>query len=381
MIPVTRSSMPPFEKYVNRIAELWETRWLTNSGKMHEELSEKLKKFFNVNVQLFANGHIALEAGIRALELSGEVITTPFTFASTTQAIVRSGLTPVFCDIDAKTFNIDATKIESLITEKTSAILAVHVYGIPCDVVAIEKIAQKHNLKVIYDAAHAFGVNYLGRSIAEFGDLSMFSFHATKVFHTVEGGCCAFADKGLSSKLASQRNFGFNPDATDVISIGGNGKMSEFHAAMGLCNLEIIEAEIEKRKKVSERYDKILCGVEGLQTFSLIGKEKGNENERAIGSAIDGELKRNYAYYPVKILPTFGKSRDCVADLLKSQGIIARKYFYPLTSDFECFKGKYRGNTPVAEDVAAGILCLPLYADLAETEVICKILCEATGFD
>jgi len=365
MIPVTRSSMPKVEDYVARINKLWDSRWLTNTGVMHDELAESLKTRMNVkHVQLFTNGHIALEMGIQALGLSGEVITTPFTFASTTQAIIRNGLTPVFCDIDENTFNIDAKKIEPLITAKTSAILAVHVYGIPCDVIEIERIAKKHNLKVIYDAAHAFDINYLGRSIAEYGDLSMFSFHATKVFHTVEGGCCVYNDENLSKNLVSLRNFGFNQEASDVTNIGGNGKMSEFHAAMGLCNLVNLDAAIMKRKKATKIYDIALEKVDGLQLFPTITVP----------------LKRNYSYYPVRILSSLGKTRDEIVELLKQNNIIARKYFYPLASDFACYKGIYDpGYTPVAEDVSSNVLCLPLYEDLQEADIdqICKILISA----
>ena len=361
-IPVTRSSMPPFDEYAKTIRVLWESRHLTNMGAIHELFCERLKEYLDaVHCLIFNNGHIALEMGIQAMGLSGEVITTPFTFASTTHAIVRNGLTPVFCDIDPVSFNIDPQKIEDLITEKTTAITAVHVYGIPCDTMQIERIAKKYNLKVLYDAAHAFGVRYLGQAIADFGDLSMFSFHATKVFHSVEGGCAIVHDNELANILASLRNFGLSGD--NASTVGGNGKMSEFHAAMGLCNLTYLDDEINKRRIASERYDECLKNINGLQLFPEID-----------------DLIRNYAYYPVKVLPYFGMNRDEVAEHLSHKGIIVRKYFYPLTSAFDCYKGLFSsGYTPIAEETAESVLCLPLYADITTIDIdnICKALCSA----
>ena len=352
IIPVARSSMPPFEEYAEEIRSLWESRWLTNAGSLHEELTEKLKSRLEADdFLLFSNGHLALELGIQALGLTGEVITTPFTFASTTQAIVRNGLIPVFCDVDPQRFTIDPEKIEKLITHKTSAIVGVHVYGIPCDTEAIERVAKKHSLKVVYDAAHAFGVRYCGQAIARYGDYSMFSFHATKVFHTIEGGGAAFSNPALHAKLIRLRNFGLCGEDADCV--GANAKMSEFHAAMGLCNLRHVEDEIQKRRVVSERYDERLKDVEGLQLFPQI----------------EG-LERNYAYYPVILHDAFGKTRDQIIDFLKSGGIFARKYFYPLTNSFSCFHGRFpSGNTPVAEDIAGRVICLPLYADLTTKEI------------
>ena len=352
-IPVTRSSMPPLDKYISIISPLWESRWLTNAGVLHEALNEKLMARLDAEyVVLFANGHIALEMGIQALGLTGEIITTPFTFASTTQAIVRCGCTPVFCDIDPIRFTIDPKKVEALITERTTAIVDVHVYGIPCYTTEIEKIAKKHCLKIIYDAAHAFGIEYLGQAIANFGDLSMFSFHATKVFHSVEGGCVVVKEKKLAETLCSLRNFGLGGGTT--IALGGNGKMSEFHAAMGLCNIENIENEISKRREVSERYDEKLKNIRGLQFFP----------------DIDG-LKRNYSYYPI-----ITDERDSLCEFLNRHGIMVRKYFYPLTNMFDCYEGLRNPEiTPNAEIVANGVLCLPLYSELALTEV--DEICEA----
>ena len=360
-INVTRSSMPPFEEYVETIRPLWDTRWLTNAGSIHEEFTLKLKNYLNAdNFLLFSNGHMALELAIKALELSGEVITTPFTFISTTQAIVRNGLTPVFCDIDPIRFTIDPSKIEALITDKTTAIVGVHVYGIPCDTTAIDIIAKKYGLKVIYDAAHSFGEIWQGKHIARYGDLSMFSFHATKVFHTIEGGGLAFADNNLYDKLRHLRDFGLCPGGFDADEIGANAKLSEFHSAMGLCNLKYIDEEIAKRKAISQLYDKHLKNIDGIQILPELS-----------------ELEYNYAYYPIIVKESFGKNRDEIAESLQEQGITPRKYFYPLTSTFSCYKGVYSFNkTPIAEDIASRVLCLPLYADMMESDVnmICDII-------
>lgn len=360
-INVTRSSMPSMEEYINEIAPLWESRWLTNMGAKHNELQDKLCTYLSVpNVSLFTNGHLALEAAIAAMNLSGEVITTPFTFASTTQAIVRNGLTPVFCDINEDDYTIDVSKIETLITEKTSAIIPVHVYGNACNVYKIAEIAQKYDLKVIYDAAHTFGVQVGDRSIASFGDASMFSFHATKVFNTIEGGCVTYSDNMLTEKLKMQKNFGLK-DAETYPEIAGNAKMNEFQAAMGLCNLRHVDGEIAKRKSVVHRYMQNLSNVKGLKIW----------HEQA-------GITHNYAYFPVLFDETvFGRSRDKVAAALAEQNVFARKYFYPLTSEFDCYKGKFPIQpTPIAKKVSEKVLTLPLYADLGIDDVdrICEII-------
>jgi dTDP-4-amino-4,6-dideoxygalactose transaminase len=353
--------MPPFEEYAEVIRDLWDSRWLTNTGALHEELTAKIKDYLSAdNFLLFANGHMALELGIQAMGLSGEVITTPFTFVSTTQAIVRNGLTPVFCDIDPIRFTIDPDKIEPLITERTTAIVAVHVYGAPCNTAAIDALAQKYGLKVIYDAAHCFGEEWQGKNISRYGDLSVFSFHATKVYHTIEGGGVTFSDQKLYDKLRHLRDFGLCPGGFEADQIGTNAKLSEFHAAMGLCNLRRIDEEIAKRKAISEQYDKRLSGVDGLRLFPNLDA-----------------LKRNYAYYPIVIQEAFNKNRDDIAEELQKNGVMARKYFYPLTSAFTCYKGVYSpGETPIAEDMANRVLCLPLYADMTEcdVEIACNIV-------
>lgn len=360
-INVTRSSMPSIDEYVKQITPLWETRWLTNMGENHNKLQNELCDYLSVkNVSLFTNGHLALEAAIAAMDLKGEVITTPFTFASTTHAIVRNGLTPVFCDVNPEDYTMDASKIEELITDKTSAIIPVHVYGNVCNVEEIEKIAKKYNLKVIYDAAHTFGVEYKGKGIGSFGDASMFSFHATKVFNTIEGGCVTYGDDSLTKKLQIQKNFGME-DSENYTEVAGNSKMNEFQAAMGLCNLVHIDNEIAKRKKVVERYIEKLGNTLGITTW----KEQK-------------DVKHNYAYFPILFnKEVFGLSRDEVQEKLGEKGIFARKYFYPITSEFACYKDKFEiQSTPVAKKAASEVLTLPLYADLSldDVDLICDII-------
>lgn len=358
-IQVTRSSMPEFEEYIEEIRELWDTYWLTNMGPKHKALESKLLNYLKCsNITLFTNGHLALECIIAALGLKGEVITTPFTFASTTHAIVRNGLKPVFCDINPDDYTIDVEKIESLITEETSAIIPVHVYGNVCDVEAIDRIAKKHNLKVIYDAAHTFGVTVNGQGIGTFGDASMFSFHATKVFNTIEGGAVTYNDSSIKQVLNDLKNFGITGPET-VEYVGGNAKMNEFQSAMGICNLRHVNGEIIKRKKVVERYIENLKDITGIQ----LSKEQV-------------DVESNYAYFPV-VFDGYKMTRDEVFEKLKGNDIIARKYFYPLTNSFECYKDRYDvDETPVAKYIAERVLTLPLYADLALEDVdrICEII-------
>lgn len=361
MINVTMSSMPEFEEYCQEIKELFDSKWLTNMGKKHIQFENDLKEYLGCkNISLYVNGHLALENIIAAFNFSkgGEVITTPFTFASTTHAIVRNDLKPVFCDINDKDYTIDVDKIESLITEKTVAIVPVHVYGNMCDTDRIDKIAKKHNLKVIYDAAHAFGVTKNGISSANFGDASMFSFHATKVFNSIEGGAIIYNDDKFTQVLKDLKNFGIHGPES-VKFVGGNAKMNEFQAAMGICNLRHIESEIEKRKKVTERYRQKLAGEEGI-IFST--EQQG--------------VKSNYAYFPVFFdKEKFGSDRDDVYKALADNGIMARKYFYPLTNMFDCYKDNFNVNdTPIAYKLSMQVLTLPLYADLG-MEIVDKI-CE-----
>ena len=297
-ILVTRSSMPSVEEYIDEIRSIWESHWLTNMGPEHKSLQAELKQYMGVqNVELLTNGHMALELSLQAMNLQGEVITTPFTFASTTHAIVRNGLEPVFCDIDPVTYTIDVTKLERLITDRTCAIVPVHVYGNVCNIEEIERLAHKYDLKVLYDAAHTFGETYKGQGIGRFGDVSCFSFHATKVFNTIEGGAVCYKDLELGRKLYELKNFGIHgPEEVDAV--GANAKMNEFCAAMGMCNLRHIDEEIEKRKKVVERYRDRLENTEGLQL-----------------NVVQSEVESNYAYFPVVFNEKiFGSSRNEVFD-------------------------------------------------------------------
>lgn len=364
-ILVTRSSMPDYEEYCEEIKDLWDSHWLTNMGQKHKQFQCELEKLLDVpHVSLYTNGHLALENALAAMNFpkGGEVITSPFTFASTTHAIVRQGLQPVFCDIDPVYYTMDVTKIESLITDKTCAIVPIHVYGNVCDVEELERIAKKYCLKVIYDAAHVFGVTYKGKSIACFGDASIFSFHATKVFNTIEGGAVCFYNDNLVQTLNDMKNFGFRgPESVEFV--GGNAKMNEFQAAMGLCNLRHLNEEILKRKSVVEYYRKRLSNVEGI----IICPEQP-------------DVKANYAYFPVVFEPElFEATRNEVFDALAENGIGARKYFYPLTNTFDCFHGVYDVNkTPVALHISKRVLTLPLYADLSIDDVdrICDVILE-----
>lgn len=362
-INVTRSSMPSYEEYCEEIKELWDSHWLTNMGTKHKQLQAQLEAYLDTpHVTLYTNGHLALENVIAAMGLpeGGEVITTPFTFASTTHAIVRNGLVPVFCDVNPADYTMDVTKIQALITEKTCAIVPVHVYGNLCDVDAIGAIAQKHGLRVIYDAAHAFGVVRNGVNAANFGDASMFSFHATKVYNTIEGGAVTFADDTLVQVLNDMKNFGIRgPEACAYV--GGNAKMNEFQAAMGICNLRHVEEEIAKRKTVVEHYRKRLSGVKGI---ILCGEQEG--------------VKSNYAYFPA-VFDGYRYTRDQIFQMLKAENIVARKYFYPLTNDFDCYRDLPTAGvekTPVAAHIADRVLALPLYADLSLSDVdrICDII-------
>lgn len=361
-ILVTRSSMPSFQEYCDEIAPLWESHWLTNMGVEHKRLEAALKERLGVdNVCLFTNGHSALECILEALQLpaGGEVVTTPYSFASTAHAIKRKGLTPVFADVRTHDLTLDPDAIEAAITPRTCAIVPVHVYGNLCDVDAIADIAKQHGLKVIYDAAHAFAVERGGVSAAAFGDASMFSFHATKVFNTVEGGAVVFRDRTLYDVLNQWKNFGIT-GPEEVEYVGGNAKMNEFCAAMGVCNLRHLDVEIAKRRVVAERYWERLESASGVTVFR----------------PSDG-VKHNYAYLPVLFDPdAFGATRDDVFAALDAAGIGARKYFYPLISDYACYRSVYSSDrTPVAKRAASQVLTLPMYADLALADVdrICDV--------
>ncbi len=357
---VTRSALPEFKDYCDKIKNIWDNHWLTNNGILHEELEANIKKYLNVNnLTLFTNGHLALENAIRVLNLSGEVITTPFTFISTTHAIARNNITPVFCDINYDDYTIDVTKIEDLITDKTTAIIPVHVYGNVCNVEEIERIAKKYNLKVIYDSAHAFGVDYKGKTIANYGDVSMFSFHATKVFNTIEGGALVYKDNSFKKKLDYLKNFGIE-DEESIIFTGGNAKMNEFQAAMGICNLKELDNNIKLREQIYNKYLELLKDVKGIKL-----------------NYIQEHVKSNYAYFPIVILDEYELTRNDLFELLESKGIFTRKYFYPISNEIDLYKN-CKGETPIAKDISNRVLTLPIYPDLdlKDIERICKIIKE-----
>lgn len=355
---VTQSSMPPYEEYIKAIRPLWDSHWLTNMGEYHKELEEKLREYLDVpELSLIVNGHMGLELAIQMLDFPeyGEVITTPFTFISTTHAIVRNRLRPVFCDIKMGDGTLDENKIEDLITENTVAILPVHVYGNICNVGEIQRIADKYNLKVIYDAAHAFGEKYKGKGIGCYGDATIFSFHATKVFNTIEGGAVAINDLKLYDCLYNLKNFGIRGEEL-VVSVGANAKMNEFSAIMGLCNLKYIDHAIQKRKIRDEKYRKLLEGIRGIEFLNR-----------------DPDIDFNYGYFPILIMDTYPLNRDELYNLLRKHECFTRKYFYPLTSDQACFKNKYKNiELKCARELSNRILTLPIYEDL-EMEVIEEI--------
>ncbi len=347
-ITVTKPVLPDLAKYVEYLKRIWQTRWLTNEGEFVLLLEEKLKKYLkSENFAVLSNGTQAIHIALKALSIKGEVITTPFTFAATTNVIVWEGLTPVFADIDTETFNIDPSDVEKKITNRTSAILAVHTYGNPCYVEELQEIADEHNLKLIFDAAHAFGVEYHNQSIVRYGDISTLSFHATKIFNTIEGGAISARDKNVLEKVKLLRNHGIRSEE-EVLLAGTNAKMNEFQAIMGLCNLENIDEKIEMRKRLYEKYKSSFSNVKNVRFQKVIAS------------------KYNYSYMPICFENM--KMRDSVYLELYKNGIICRKYFFPLTVNSAHFKGsgnlieKY--NLKRASGISNRILCLPLYPDL-----------------
>ena len=340
MINVTKTFLPPLDEYIKYLEKIWDTSWVTNQGPLAEELENRLKEFLDVrNLLLVTNGTIALQLAIRALDLKGEIITTPYSYVATTTSILWENCTPIFCDIEKNSFCIDPANIEKAITENTSAILATHVYGFPCDIEKIQAIADKHNLKVIYDGAHAFGVKYKEQSLLNFGDISTVSFHATKLFHTIEGGAVIVKDEKVAEKIFLYRAFGHLDD--EYFSIGINGRTSEFHAAMGLCNLSRVYDFIEKRKKINLMYKEYLDGTP--LSFPVI-----SEN-----------IFYNYSYFPVFFLTP--ESMLSAKQLLSENGINTRRYFYPSLNKLPYLN---YSECPVSEFTAERVLCLPLYNDL-----------------
>jgi len=353
MITVTKTKLPSLEKYNQYLKKIWKANWVTNDGQLVQTLEKKLEEYLGVkNLILVTNGTLALQLPIKALGLKGEVITTPFTFAATTNVIMWEGLTPVFANIDPQTFNLDPDDVERKITSRTSAIMPVHVYGNPCAVEKLQKIATKHKLKIIYDAAHAFGVKHKNQSILNFGDVSTLSFHATKVFNTIEGGAIIAKDKKIYEKLRLLRNFGIEHNGDSVMP-GINAKMNEFQAAMGLCNFDLVKGQIKKRKQLYQLYKHNLSNIPGIQFQRIVTPDY------------------NYSYMPI-LFPN-KETRDIIYDKLASQNIYPRKYFYPLTSNLKHLSGvvtqSVRNELSVTNSIADRIMCLPLYGDLKNNDV------------
>lgn len=362
-IYVTRPLLPPLEAVHARLADVWEARWLTNDGPQSVRLTAALIDYLGTpHLSLFNNGTIALLAAVRALELTGEVITTPFTFPATPHALMWSGATPVFADIDPVTMTLDPAAVERLVTPRTSGILAVHVYGIPCDVHGLQAVADRHGLKVIYDAAHAFGTTIDGVGIGNFGDASMFSFHATKLFHTAEGGALVCRDQPRKALVDQLKNFGIL-NQEEVGPVGINGKLNELQAALGLAVLDCVPEEVRRRQAIIARYRERLSGVPGLTVMP----------------APPG-VRSSCQYFVVRIdAGRFGCTRDAVHDALKLDNVLTRKYFYPLCTEYACYRelsSAQPGRLPVANEVVGQVLCLPLYGtlSLANVDAICDML-------
>ena len=355
-ILVTQPFLPPLEEYTEYLKDIWKSKWITNAGKFHQELEEGLCRYLGIEyISLFSNGTLALLVAIKSLELKGEIITTPYSFVASSHAIKWNGLNLVFTDIESNTCNLNPDLIEEAITENTSAILPVHIYGNPCNTEKINQIAERNNLKIIYDAAHAFGVKINGNSILNFGDLTILSFHATKVFNTFEGGAIVSNTAEMKKKIDDLKNFGFH-DEVNVEGIGINGKMNEVQAAMGLLQIKYVDKAIEKRKRIAEIYREGLKDVNGI---SFLDDIKG--------------VKHNYAYFPVFINEReYGMSRDEVYEELNNHEIYGRRYFYPLISQFSVYKNLPSAeaeNLPVAEEMSGEVICLPIYPDLDRRNV------------
>lgn len=353
-IYVTQPELPPLEEFTPYLEQIWSNRLLTNGGPFHQQLEQELCRHLGVEyISLFANGTLALLTALQALRITGEVITTPYSFVATSHSLLWNGITPVFVDIDPVNLNLDPAKIESAITPRTTAIMPVHCYGEPCDTRAIQAIADNYNLKVIYDAAHAFGVEQDGASILNCGDLSVLSFHATKVFNTFEGGAIVSPDARTKQRIDRLKNFGF-VDETTVVAAGINGKMSEINAAFGLLQLKGVEAAMVARRKVARRYTEAFEGLAGITCVRPAGR----------GPA-------NHSYFPILVGPGYPLGRDALHALLKEHDIVARRYFYPLISSFPMYRGMLSAaaeNLPVASRAADQVLCLPIYPGLAEDD-------------
>lgn len=362
---VTQPSLPNLEEYTKLLQQIWNSKHIANVGQFHKQFEKELCEYLGVeNISLFANGTLALITALQALRITGEVITTPYSFVATSHSLHWNGIKPVFCDINKSDCNLNPDKIEALITPKTTAIMPVHVYGNPCDNEKIQKIADIYGLKVIYDAAHAFGVKQYNESILKWGDMSILSFHATKTFNTVEGGAIVTKDEKLKKRIDYLKNFGFVDELT-VIGSGINAKMNELIAAYGLLQLKTIDDNIEKRREKVELYRSLLSNIKGISFLNDIEK-----------------VNHNYSYFPIFINKNeFGKSRDAVYDTLKENNVFARRYFFPLISQFPAYRGlpsAKTSNLPVATRTAEQVLCLPLYSELENKaiEQICEIISE-----
>lgn len=354
-IYVTRPVLPPLEDFIPYLEKIWAGHWLTNNGPFHQRFEQALCEFLGVrHVSLFSNGTLALVTALQALRIQNEVITTPYSFVATAHALLWNGIKPVFVDIEPETLNLDPAKIEAAITPRTTAILPVHCYGHPCNMARIQEIADNYGLKVIYDAAHAFGVRCHGESVLQHGDLSILSFHATKVFNTFEGGAIVSQDAKTKRHIDHLKNFGF-VDETTVVAPGINGKMSEINAAFGVLQLEGIEAALDARRAINTRYRRGLAGVAGIRCVDDTGEDRANG-----------------AYFPILVGPDFPLSRDALFARLRENGIVARRYFYPLISDFPMYRempSASPANLPVARQAADSVICLPIYPGLADEQV------------
>jgi dTDP-4-amino-4,6-dideoxygalactose transaminase len=362
---VTMPFLPPLQEFIPYLEKIWDNRILTNGGPLHQQLEQALCDYLGVDhISLFTNGTIALITALQALRITGEVITTPYSFVATTHSLLWNGIKPIFVDIDPETLNLDPAKVEAAITPQTTAIMAVHCYGNPCDVAALQAIANNYNLKIIYDAAHAFGVRDSGGSVLRYGDLSTLSFHATKVFHTFEGGAIICPDARTKLHIDRLKNFGFVDEVT-VVAPGINGKMSEVNAAMGLLQLQYVGRSIAAREAIDACYRESLKDVKGIRCLKYSRLTAGN-----------------YSYFPILVQPEYPLSRDALYEKLKQNSIYGRRYFYPLISSFPMYRGMpsaRRENLPVATEVASKVLCLPLYPGLADENVleIARIVREA----
>jgi hypothetical protein len=356
VITVTSPLLPSLDEFMPYLQDIWNRKWLTNNGHYHQELEKALCEYLKVPyISLFTNGTLPLICALQALRITGEVITTPYSFVATTHSLWWNGIKPIFVDIDPVTCNIDPNKIEAAITPKTTAIMPVHVYGKPCDTERIQAIADKYGLKVIYDAAHAFGVEVSGKSVLEAGDMSTLSFHATKVFNTIEGGALVCQDEKTKKRIDYLKNFGFADEVT-IVAPGINGKMDELRSAYGLLNLRQVDAAIDARRQIAIKYREALRGIDGISFMEDIP-----------------DVRHNYSYFPIFVdAGRYGMTRNELYFKMKKQNVLGRRYFYPLISEFSAYRGLESAkpeNLPVAHQVAENVICLPMYPELDNTDI------------